>query len=269
VRTSVEILGSLAALVPRRMSIGVYRLPPVARGIRRVLNSALPVGTREVKVISGPLAGTRLILDLRTEKYFWLGTYESQVEASLRRQLKPGMNAWDVGAFIGYHTLLLRRLAGRRRVIAVEPDPVNLARLRRHLAANDAEDVTVVPAAAGAAAGRGQLARKVGHPSETRVISTAQGDCDVVTLDALLERSGPPGLVKMDVEGAEADVLAGAARMVETIRPIWIIEAHGEQGAKAVSMLGEAGYRVAALDGPVEEAVALPSNEARHVVATP
>jgi FkbM family methyltransferase len=251
------------------MSMGVYRIPPVARTIRRVLNSALPAGMQGVRVISGPLAGSRLILDLQTEKYFWLGTYEPHVEASLRCHLRPGMKAWDIGAFIGYHTLLVRMLAGPGRVIAVEPDPANLARLRRHLTANHADDVTVIPAAAGAADGRGQLARRVGHPSETRVISTARGDCDVVTLDALLERFGPPGLVKIDVEGAEADVLAGAARIVEEIRPIWIIEVHGERGAGAVSVLREAGYRVAALDGPGEEAVALPSNPARHVVAIP
>jgi FkbM family methyltransferase len=269
VRATVELLGRVAALIPRRMSLGVYRIPPVARAIRRVLNSALPAGLQGVRVISGPLAGSRLTLDLQTEKYFWLGTYEPHVEASLRRHLKPGMNAWDIGAFIGYHTLLLRRLASPGRVIAVEPDPANLARLRRHLTANDANDVTVIPAAAGAAGGRGQLARRVGHPSETRVISTARGDCDVVTLDALLGRFGPPGLVKIDVEGAEADVLAGAARIVEEIRPIWIIEVHGERGAGAVSILRGAGYRVARLEAPGEDADGLLVHGARHLVATP
>jgi FkbM family methyltransferase len=266
-RTSVELFGRAASLVPRRLSMGLYRMPTVARAIRSLLNAALPGGIQQVKVVSGPLAGTRMVLDLRAEKYFWLGTYEPAVEASLLEYLKPGMAAWDVGAFIGYHTLLLRTVAGPGRVVAVEPDPANLARLRRHLSENGADDVRVIPAAAGARPGKGQLNRRDGHPSETRVISAGSGPCEVVTLDGLLDHVPVPGLVKMDVEGAEADVLAGAPQLLEKIRPVWIIELHGAGGAQAVSLLRQAGYRVAALDaaGPVPDG--LPTAMTTHVVA--
>jgi FkbM family methyltransferase len=265
----VRVLGRAAGLVPRGLALHLYRWPPVATTVRAVLNAVLPAGLHEVNVVGGPLARARLTLDLKREKYLWLGTYESPVQEAILRHLKPGTFAWDVGAFIGYHTLLMRRIAGLCRVIALEPDPINRSRLERHLAANDAEDVVVLPVAAGKARGRAHLDHRVGHPSETRVVPAEIGACKVVTLDGLLEGFPPPALVKLDVEGGEESILAGAVRLIEETRPVWVLETHGAPGVAAAQRLQEAGYAVQRIDRRSGSQADLPVDSSSHVVAVP
>ena len=128
---SLRALGFVARLIPRRVALALYRVAPLARAVRALVNMTAPSGYHEVRVIHGPLAGCRLCLDLKLEKYLWLGTYEPWVQDALVRHLTPGMHAWDVGAYIGYHTLLMDRLLGSSRVVAMEPDAANRARGKR------------------------------------------------------------------------------------------------------------------------------------------
>jgi hypothetical protein len=102
-----------------------------------------------VNVAAGDLAGMKLALDLQSEKDYWLGTYEPELQQALRQWVQPGMLAYDVGANIGYISLLLARRVGEAgRVHAFEALPANLERLRTNLALNDMQDrVLVTPAA--------------------------------------------------------------------------------------------------------------------------
>jgi len=61
----------------------VYRSPRLARLIRRGLNRAAPQGSAEVTVAAGGLAGMRLSLDLQSEKEYWLGTYEPELQPAI------------------------------------------------------------------------------------------------------------------------------------------------------------------------------------------
>jgi FkbM family methyltransferase len=178
------------------------------------------------------------------------------------------MRVWDVGAYFGYHTLLMRRLAGPRCVVALEPDAQNRAHLERHLVLNDARDVRVLPVAAGAEPRRGSV-RKRRVPSGNEVIPSDQnGDVDIVTLDSLVDQHGPPALVKIDVEGAEADVLTGASRLIEHIKPTWIIELHTTD-ATPFARLREAGYRIEMVGREVDAMSSdLPGGPV-HLVARP
>ncbi len=74
-------------------------------------------------------------LDLQSEKDYWLGTYEPELQAVLADLVQPGMVAYDVGANIGYISLLLARRVGEAgKVFAFEALPANLERLRLNLA---------------------------------------------------------------------------------------------------------------------------------------
>lgn len=263
----VRTLGWAVRLVPRRLALGLYGVRPLAQLLRSALNSLVRDGLQEVEVPVGPLAGARLVLDLKCEKYLWLGTYEPWVQEAIRRHLRPGGCAWDVGAFVGYHTLLMRRIAGPGRVIALEPDALNRARLERNLALNGAQDVVVLPVAAGARTSTATLSRVSGHPGQTRIVEGGD-DCPVVALDELLQRFPWPDLVKLDVEGAEDEVLAGAPRLVREVRPVWIVEVH-RATEPALDRLRAAGYRLQEIGKGVDVSRALPVGGPAHVVALP
>jgi FkbM family methyltransferase len=148
----------------------------------------------------------------------------------------------------------MRQLCGSGRVIALEPDPVNRARLERTLVLNDARDVQVIAKAAGARDEVVVLRRYEHRPTSSTVEGTDKGSpyseirVPAITLDTLSSQVGLPRLVKMDVERTEADALRGAPRLLREVRPVWIVELHGDEGHQAVDILREAGYRIRSLN---------------------
>jgi len=206
-------------------------------------------------------------LDLRREKYLWLGTYEPWIHEVMARYVRPGDWAWDVGAFIGYHSLLLWRLGAH--VLALEPDPANFERLLRNLQANNAQSVRALRLAGGRDAGRAQLQRLVGHPSQTRVVGDGgSAECCTVPLDSLLVDFPPPRIVKLDVEGYEMDVLAGAPRILRESRPVWIVEAHGLAEPVGARLESE-GYEVGFIGKGAGTDLRLPVGGPTHLLAVP
>ena len=140
----------------------------------------------------------------------------------------PGDLAFDVGAHAGNRTRAL--LGAGARVVALEPQWLFHAFLRRDLPAA----VTLLPLAAGRAPGRATLAVSRLHPTVSsladgfaermraapgfeRVAWDAADTVEVTTLDALIAEHGLPRFIKLDVEGAEAEVLAGLAQPVPWI----------------------------------------------------
>ena len=146
------------------------------------------------------------------------------------RFVTAGDLAFDVGAHAGNRTRALAALGCR--VVALEPQP-DFARLLRGIFARSPR-VTVVEQAAGRAPGRASLAISERTPTVTTLSPSwreaRRADADftgvqwnqsvdvtVTTLDELVERFGVPSFVKIDVEGAEADVLAGLSHAPPTV----------------------------------------------------
>ncbi len=152
-------------------------------------------------------------------------TYEPHVAREARALLRPAMRVIDLGANIGYYTMLAAAHVGPSgSVLAFEPDPANGALLARSVAANGFRNVTLVPcAAAGATAAvdlllddsNGRLVA-AGTPGARRV--------QAVALDQLLGPDHPVDLIKMDIEGAEGLALAGMGRIIAASRPTIISE---------------------------------------------
>jgi FkbM family methyltransferase len=235
----------------------VYRIRPLAGAIRRSLNLAAPAGLTQVQVAAGGLAGLSLYLDLQSEKDYWLGTYEPELQAALADLVRPGMVAYDVGANIGYMSLLLaRRVGPEGKVYAFEALPDNLERMRTNLALNDSgKNVAVIPAAV--VDEERPVRFLVGPSGETGKAAGSAGRVDMayagalhiegLSLDAFVYARGNPApqVIKMDIEGGEVLALPGMQRLLEQARPLLLLELHGPEAAReAWSRLSDLGYRV-------------------------
>src|SRR5262249_15982394 len=141
----------------------------------------------------------------------------------LRRLLRPGLKVVDVGANIGYYALLTARFIGPEGSISCfEPEPDNVGELERNVERNRLGNVRVLPIAAGEADGEVSL-----HPGiNGKVAVDGSGSLTVPMrrLDSVL--SGPVNLIKIDVEGYEGHVLAGAERLLAAHRPLLFVEVH-------------------------------------------
>jgi len=245
----------LAARLPTWALLGLYRLGPVTRLLRGLLNRAVLPGLSEVTVAGGRLAGARMLLDLREEKDLWLGSYEPLVLEAIGRFARPGMTAYDVGAHIGYITLALARAVGEQgQVIAFEPLPANLERLRANVELNGLTGrVKVVAAAVGEGAGRQLFGL---HPSVAMGKLVARDaadepassllDVEVIALDEFAAEAGaPPDLIKMDIEGGETAALRGMRGLLRKFGSILLVEIHGRQAAQgAWDELRSAEYQI-------------------------
>lgn len=151
----------------------------------------------------------------------------ARMDALNARFVPAGGLVFDVGAHVGDRVASFRRLGAR--VVAVEPQPAAIRALR--LLFRRDPGVTLVPAAVGAAEGRVPLHVNSRNPTVSTVspelIAAAKGapgwegqewdrviEVPMLTLDALVARHGRPDFVKIDVEGHEAEALAGLTRPV-------------------------------------------------------
>src|SRR3990170_1591428 len=272
---------TLARVLPEAARLALYRLGPLTHLLRRLLNRAAPSGVHPVRVAAGELAGMWLLLDLQVDKDLWLGTYEPQLAAAIRRFARPGSVAYDLGANVGYAALLLARAVGPAgRVIAFEPLPENLDRLRRAISLNGLEPrFEVIPAAAGTRSGSGSflvhasggMGRLEGGAGRTDGF-VSKIPVDVVSLDDFVfRRANPaPSLVKVDLEGGEAQALRGMARLLIQARPILLLELHGTAAKEGIDLLTEAGYATHAMrDGYPRILGEAAEKKSKHVVALP
>jgi len=194
----------------------------------------------------------------------FFGSYEPEVRDQFRRWLRPGDVAIDVGANVGWHTLLMANLVGTEgRVYAFEPNETTRARLLAAIDMNGLTQVVVDPRAAsdgpGAVGFQAPVAGDVwdgtGRLVGDRTSGNARVDC--VTLDTFAADRGLDrlALVKIDVEGWELSVLRGARLVLETLRPVLLFEYDpmyvsrcGGSGADLSACLADRGYVVFALN---------------------
>jgi FkbM family methyltransferase len=244
-----------ARWLPVPVKRGLYRFRPLAGLLRGTLNRLAPHGFTPVVVAAGGLQGLRLSLDLQQEKDYWLGTYELDLQAAVADLVHPGMQVYDVGANIGYISLLLaRRVGDTGHVYAFEALPANLERLRLNLELSGlSARLTVVPAAVveqkrlvsflvGPSGGMGKAAGSAGR--QDMVYSQAL-EVDGLSLDEFVYADGhpPPQVVKLDIEGGEVLALPGMSRLLVEARPIILLELHGPEAARLVwDRLLAAGY---------------------------
>ena len=182
-----------------------------------------------------------------------LGIHESEVVEWMVSDLKEGMTFLDVGPNVGYYTLLGARCVGTSgKVVALEADPEVVAILRQNIEINGVSNVQLVHGAASEACGRAKLGRARSSSYSTGLYCEDAVDWIEVprySLDAVVDQLGVGAvdLVKLDVEGAELEVVAGMAKILKVNRPKVIMELHhldGKGTQSAVQKLKSAGYTV-------------------------
>jgi len=211
--------------------------------------SRIPRGTL-VPVLQGPLRGARWIVGSSVHGC-WLGTYEAEKQRSFVGHLRPGDVFWDIGANVGFFTLLAARTVGKAgRVYAFEPVPDNCEWLRRHVELNAFANVELHELALGAEPAVMRFSRDV-NASQGHLSPEGELEVKVSSIDTLVERGlVPPHVIKMDIEGAELDALLGGSATIERYRPHLFVATHGpEIHAGVCQWLRERDYELFSADG--------------------
>ena len=206
---------------------------------------------------------------------YLLGTSEPEVQSALAALLRPGMTVYDVGANVGFLSVIAARLVGPAgRVVCFEPLPDNARQIEYNARLNGFAHVAVRAEALGAADGTARFLLSA-EPTWGALASASpkvngqvnEAAVPVRRLDGAVADAGLPlpEVIKIDVEGAEADVLAGAAATLGEARPILMIELHGTNAAVA-DALHRLRYRARVL-GRATAVVDSPWNA--YVIAAP
>jgi FkbM family methyltransferase len=184
----------------------------------------------------------------------WFGTYEPSKQELFSSTIKPGDVVYDLGANVGYYSLLASVLVGRDgHVFSFEPVPRNLGFLRRHLELNSVNNCTVLDVAV--TRSNGTAAFEFGANCHSGHLAQSSTDVTVVrtvTLDSLVASGEikPPNLIKCDIEGAEFDALTGATQTLSQYHPSIFLALHGQEvGEKCRALLASLGYRLNLIEG--------------------
>jgi FkbM family methyltransferase len=194
------------------------------------------------------------------------GYWEADTTRFFLRVVKPGMHVVDVGANVGYYTLLAcSRVGPRGRVTAFEADPASAALARRSLAVNGYRDrAEIVPMAVIDAAGTATLHRLDVRHGDSSLFNIAEeefafpGDrvtditVPATSLDAHLDSGTPVDLIRMDIEGAEPLVFDGMRQTLERNPRVQIIlefyppsiRRSGRDGATFLNFVASLGFHI-------------------------
>jgi FkbM family methyltransferase len=182
-----------------------------------------------VPILQGPLKGKKWIVGSQRHA-FWLGSYEPHVQKLIAREVERSGVFYDVGANVGFYSLLASTLIEDGQVFAFEPLPANVRYLRRHLELNSIRNVQVSEMA---------ISDQVGTAFFQEEESGAMGRLETggnyqvatTTLDSLIfeQQMAPPSYIKMDIEGGELRALLGARSCFEKYKPKLILATHGKE----------------------------------------
>jgi FkbM family methyltransferase len=248
-----KLLVHVIAVLPRPVHRAL-RLARQRSALVRTLTQPLSRSLRSDVFTVRTGAASGLVMNTADGKLGYVfGENEPEVQKTLIESLRVGDVVYDVGANIGFFTLIAARLVGASGcVYAFEPVPQVAEMLRANVELNGFDNVVVIEKAAHSRNGAADLDLS-GGTTAAHVVhgDSGEGTLRVETqrLDDLVAARAvrPPALVKIDVEGAERDVLAGMSETVRIHHPLVICELHGSQD-EFLAALADFGYAVSVLD---------------------
>jgi FkbM family methyltransferase len=207
----------------------------------------------EIPVLQGPLRGKKWIAGSGNHGC-WLGSYEYEKQKAFSAVVKPGHVVYDLGANVGFYSLLAGILVGPEgHVFSFEPAPRNLGFLRRHLRLNQMTNCSVWDAAVGASDGTANFDLGPGFSMGCLMDQLQNGlSVRTVTLDGLVAsgKLSPPDVIKCDIEGGEYGALTGASQILVKFSPIIFLATHGpDVHRQCCGLLSDLRYRLTPLDG--------------------
>jgi hypothetical protein len=193
------------------------------RALSWVKNLVVPEGRKPRRIVFGPFKGITMDLSLRHQTQIYLGLFEREVHTWLGRLSRGIHTAIDIGADSGEYTLFFLRRTNAARVLAFEPNPEALPLLRENLKLNS-----------------------LAESSRLELPTAMVGDSDgagKVSLDSLAGSMQLPCFIKMDVDGAEAEILRGAATVNGLGGVRWLIETYSKSlECQCIEQLKAAGF---------------------------
>lgn len=251
--------------LPRTVLRAICRVVPQERGKFRILNELYfgGVAPKQVLWVTDTLRyNLRMRLNiaefLQAHLYLF-GSYELPTVRFIRSYLRTGDVAIDIGAQIGYLTLIMATSAGgATHVLSFEPEAVNIQRFQENILLNSISNVQLFPMAVSNFSGTLKLYLSTDHNSGTH--STIANDPNVgsafeevatTTIDAVVANNAIEAirLIKIDVEGAELEVVQGAVQTMQSLHPTFIIElsekiqvSRNFSTTKFKSMMASSGY---------------------------
>lgn len=209
----------------------------------------------QLRILQGPLRGRKWIAG-SSNHGCWLGSYEYEKQKLFQRMLNAGDVVYDLGANVGFYSLLAATLVGPAgTVYSFEPLPANLEYLRRHLELNSIRNCQVFAVAVGGRNGVCHF-RPHSNPSMGSVADEPAHNTiavrEVMLDDAIInEKLRSPTVIKCDIEGAELEALEGARFTIREFRPAIFLATHGEHVHwRCCSLLRQWGYELRPLDSP-------------------
>ncbi|MEL6338654.1 MAG: FkbM family methyltransferase [Myxococcota bacterium] len=239
------------------------------------------------------LGGTTVFVSPDARLRYWhprLTAVEPELIRAVTLLVARGDTVWDIGANVGIFTFTAAFLAGQSgRVLAFEPD-VSLRRLLdRSVALNVRRQhaaISVCSAAAGAEDGLGvfQIAARSRASNSLAGFGRSQSGgvrdtvyVPVLTLDSILKSQGAPNVVKIDVEGAECEVLRGANNLLRDARPLIYCEIGEEYRAEVhrifqrsdyeLFRVNDSGDGLAGVEQPAFDTFAIPAERTKDLRA--
>jgi FkbM family methyltransferase len=254
----------------RRAIIGRPDKPSRVATLAHNLLNRVPPGESQVYVCQGALEGFRMSIDWNRFRSFVYGTWEPEVLRAVTETVKRGMNVIDIGAHRLLHFALPKVRRPKRTLAAFEPLPVNFELLKKNIQLNGLTYVQIFSQAVFSRNEEVILTVPDGlpHSGDASVYQsrgTRQFRIPAIALDTFCDSAGlRPDILKMDVEGAEYDVLIGAERTIGRHRPKLLIELHHFDGNLAAhpvpDLLTSWGYRIQWIER---------SEMTSHILATP
>lgn len=200
-------------------------------------------------ILQGPGRGLRWIVGSYNHGC-WLGSYEYEKQLAIRALVGCGDVVYDVGAHVGYFTIILARLVGPTGMVySFEPAADNHAYLLKHLALNGITNVVAVRAAIGPTTGTGRLQR--GRDNSSGRLAAHEGaECPMYNLPEYIvaHHLRSPSLIKIDIEGEEASVVPGVVDSSITRRARLLISTHSADTTRSLmALLSGRGFQVTPL----------------------
>ncbi len=240
---------------------GISKTSLLGKVLRYPLRLIPPKAT--LPILQGRLRGKKWIAG-SSHHGCWLGSYEYAKRLVFERTVSEGGVVYDVGAHVGFYTLLASVLVGPRgRVFAFEPFAANLVYLREHLRLNRIENVTVFQAAVSNTCGTALFdegpTSSTGHMSPSGKLQV-----ETIAIDELVSRGElpAPNYIKMDIEGAEALALSGASSTLAQFHPTIFLATHGS------SVHQECCRLLRALDYDLQPIDGKPLDSSKEILAT-
>ena len=203
-------------------------------------------------ILRGRMKGMKWVKGAGAHGY-WLGSYEHDKRLAVEKGVKSGDVFYDIGANVGYFSLLAAKLsAPDGKVVAFEPLPRNIAFIQRHIALNKLQQrIMVIEAAVSDHSGTAFFDPDI-STSKGHIAQEGQLEVQLVCIDELVSegRIPLPDVMKIDVEGAEAEVLRGAMQTLQACHPLLYLDTHQREAHyQTLEILTRLDYTITCLDG--------------------